>query len=243
MNIIDYIIIAVFAFGILSGMHKGFLASGLSTLGFAASWFGAQALYEKIANFALSNSTLMAVLNQYLEPDDFFANFQQANTAITTVLAGGESAISELVNQVGANFSFIGNAFSANIRMQAFEKLGLNTVSQYFNQTLWVAVFNVMAFLAAFIVLYAVANLIVNLIDHVVCLPILRGADWLVGGVFGFLRASVVVVIILIIMPMLLNFIDPALTESLKKGSALFSFASQLDILNVGNWLNTLMMG
>ena len=64
MNIVDYLILAILGFGLLSGMHKGSITSGLNTLGFVASWFGAQRLYARIANFALSNTTLMAVLNQ-----------------------------------------------------------------------------------------------------------------------------------------------------------------------------------
>ena len=55
MNIVDILIVAILAFGVLAGMHKGLIASGLSTVGFVAWWLGAQSLYEKIANYALSN--------------------------------------------------------------------------------------------------------------------------------------------------------------------------------------------
>ena len=74
MNIVDILILAVLVYGLLSGMHKGFIASGLSVAGFIGSWFGAQMVYERIANLALSNTTLMAVLSQYLEPEAFFAS-------------------------------------------------------------------------------------------------------------------------------------------------------------------------
>ena len=64
MNIVDILILAVLAFSLLAGMHKGFITSLLSTFGFVGSWFGARLVYERIANLALSNTTLMAVLNQ-----------------------------------------------------------------------------------------------------------------------------------------------------------------------------------
>ena len=82
MNIVDYLILAILGFGLLSGMHKGSITSGLNTLGFVASWFGAQRLYARIANFALSNTTLMAVLNQYLEPEEFFSSAAEATMAV-----------------------------------------------------------------------------------------------------------------------------------------------------------------
>ena len=87
MNIVDILIVAILAFGVLAGMHKGLIASGLSTVGFVASWLGAQSLYEKIANYALSNQTLMAVLNQYLEPEEFFTTPQQAMTTVSQVVS------------------------------------------------------------------------------------------------------------------------------------------------------------
>ena len=72
MNILDLLILAILAYGLLAGMYKGMLTSLMSLLAFGGAWFGAKALYARIANFALSNTTLMAVLNQYLEPEEFF---------------------------------------------------------------------------------------------------------------------------------------------------------------------------
>ena len=107
MNIVDYVIIAILAYGLLSGMYKGSIASGLSTLGFVGAWAGAKAVYAKIAHMALSNTTLMAVLNQYLEPDSFFESHSQAVMNVKDVIAGGEEAISAAVESGGSQFKFI----------------------------------------------------------------------------------------------------------------------------------------
>ena len=237
------IIIAAFVYCLLAGMYKGMIASGLSLFGFAGAWFGAQAVYGSIANLALSNSTLMAVLNQYLEPAGFFADHAVAASSVSDIVAGGESAISAAVNSVGENFSFISEAFSANVRNQAFANLGISTMSDYFNQTLWVAVFNVAAFIVAFIVFYIAISLVVNLLDHVVSFPVLRSCDWLVGGVFGLLRATVVVVLMLTVLPALTNVVNPELTANLLSGSALYTFASQLDLIGAAGWIRGLVMG
>ena len=243
MNIVDFIIIAVLAYGLFAGMYKGSITSGISLIGFGGAWFGAQAVYGRISHFALSNSTLMAVLNQYLEPDSFFENHAHATMAVSDVIAGGEAAMRSAVESVSGTFSFIADAFNENIRMQAFQNIGISSLSDYFNQTLWVAVFNVVAFLAAFIVLYIVINLVVNMLDRVISFPVLRGFDWLIGGVFGFLRASVVVVLILTILPMLTNLIDPALTNELITGSTLFTFAYQFDLLGAVDLVKGLIAG
>jgi len=243
MNIVDYVIIAILAYGLLSGMYKGSIASGLSTLGFVGAWAGAKAVYAKIAHMALSNTTLMAVLNQYLEPDNFFESHAQAVMNVKDVIAGGEEAISEAVASVGSQFKFIADAFSANVRNQAFANLNLSTMSDYLNQTLWVAVFNVVAFIAAFVVLYIVIGLVVDLLDHVICFPVFRGCDWLFGGVFGLLRSSVVVVLVLSVLPALTSVISADLTTQLLQGSALYTFASQFDPMQVGTMITNLIMG
>ena len=243
MNIVDIIILAIFVYFLLAGMYKGTISSGISLFGFAGAWFGAKSVYQSIAHLALSNSTLMAMLNQYLEPETFFTDHSIAVSRIGDVLAGGESSIQAVVNSVGKNFGFIADSLSANIRTQAFANLGITTMADYFNQTLWVAVFNVAAFVLAFIGLYIIISIIVSLLDHVISFPVLRTFDWLVGGIFGLLRATVVVVLVLNILPTLTNIIDPELTSNLLSGSTLYTAASQLDLLGVAGWLKALVLG
>ena len=236
MNIVDILILVILAFSLLAGMHKGLWASALKTLGFIGSWFGARMVYERIANIALSNTTLMAVLNQYLEPETFFASSTQAATTVAEVVSGGESAIQAAVSTVASKISVISRAFEANIRNQAFAKLNITTLADYLDQTIWQAVFNVVVFLLAFIVIYAVVSLFVNLLDNVIRFPVLRMFDWLFGGICGLFRGVVVAVLVLCILPSVVSLISPELTQSLISGSMLYSFVSQLDFLSVANF-------
>lgn len=243
MNIVDIIILVIFVYCLLVGMYRGTIASGLSLIGFAGAWFGAQSLYQSVATLALSNTTLMAVINQYLEPETFFKESAVAVSTVRDVISGGEAAISAAVASVGDNFGFMAEAFSANVRNQAFANLGISTMADYFNQTLWVAVFNVLAFIAAFAVLYIAITLLVSLLDNVISFPVLRAFDWLIGGVFGLLRATVIVVLVLNILPALTSIMSPELTTDLLSHSTLYTFASQLDLLGVAGWIKSLVMG
>ena len=241
MNIVDILILAVLAFSLLAGMHKGFITSLLSTFGFVGSWFGARLVYERLANLALSNTTLMAVLNQYLEPDSFFASKAQAATTVAEVVSGGESAIQAAVSTVSEKISIISKAFEANIRNQAFVRLNITTLSDYLDQTIWQAVFHVLAFLVAFILIYAVVSLLINLLDHVVRFPVLRMFDWLPGGLCGLIRGSVVAVLLLTLLPSIISLINPDLTQTLISESTLYSYVTQLDFLHVGKMITQLI--
>ena len=233
MNIVDILILAVLAYCLFAGMHKGFIASFMSLGGFVASWFGAKAVYLQLSNMALSNTTLMAVLNQYLEPENFFASKAQAAMSVTEVVSGGETAIKSAVSSISEKIPVIAEAFEGNIRNQAFSRLGITNLSDYLDQTIWMAIFNVLAFIVAFIVIYALVSLVINLLDHVICFPVFRMFDWLLGGLCGLGRGVVVAILIMCIAPSIMSLLAPELTSELMGGSMLYSYVRQLDYLGV----------
>lgn len=243
LNLLDITIIVILAFYLISGMYRGFITSLLGTVGFVGAWFGAQQLYPRVANLALSNQTLMAVLNQYLEPESFFTSHTQAIKTVSEVIAGGEAEIQNAVAPIAQKLSVVSKAFEANVRAQMFQRLGINTLADYLDQTIWQAVFNVGAFILCFIALYVLACLIVNLLDHVISFPLVRGFDWLLGGLFGVARGLVVVVLVLCLLPAVVQIVSPDFAESLRTGSALYSYVTQMDFLNVGNLVTGLIGG
>ena len=243
LNLLDIAIIVILAFYLISGMYRGFITSMLGTAGFIAAWFGAQHFYPQVANLALSNQTLMAVLNQYLEPESFFASHTQAITSVSEVIAGGESAIQNAIASIAQKLPVVSKAFEANVRAQMFQNLNINTLADYLDQTIWQAVFNVGAFILCFIALYVLSALVVNLLDHVISFPLVRGFDWLLGGLFGLARGLVIVVLVLCLLPALVEIVSPDFAASLRTGSVLYSYVSQLDFLNVGTLVTGLIGG
>ena len=243
LNLLDITIIVILAFYLISGMYRGFITSLLTTIGFVGAWFGAQHFYPRVAQLALSNQTLMAVLNQYLEPENFFESHTQAVSTVSEVIAGGESAIQSAVSSVSNKLAVISKAFEANVRAQMFQRLGINTLADYLDQTIWQAVFNVLAFLLCFIALYVLVCLVVNLLDHVISFPMVRGFDWLLGGIFGLARGLVVVVLVLCLVPAIVQIVSPEFADSLRTGSALYSYVMQMDFLNVNKLATSLVGG
>ena len=241
MNLLDVIIIAILAFYLISGMYRGSITSFLGTAGFVAAWFGARQFYPQVAQLALSNQTLMAVLNQYLEPESFFASHAQAVTSVAEVISGGETAIQNAIGSLSGNLQVISKAFEANVRSQAFQNLGIQTLSDYLDQTIWQAVFNVGAFVLCFIALYVVVCLVVNLLDHVISFPLIRGIDWLIGGLLGLVRGLVVCILILNLLPAVAQIVSPDFAQELINGSTLINTVTNIDMLHVGQMMRTLI--
>ena len=243
MNLLDVVILTILAFCLISGMYRGSITSFLGTAGFIAAWFGARQFYPQVAQLALSNQTLMAVLNQYLEPESFFASHQQAVTTVAEVISGGETAIQNAIASVSTNLTVISKAFEANVRSQVFQNLGISTLADYLDQTIWQAVFNVGAFILCFVALYVLAMLVVNLLDHVISFPLIRGVDWLVGGLLGLVRGAVICVLLLYLLPAVARVVSPEFADNLVNTSTLMNFMNRTDILNVSAMMKTLIGG
>ena len=176
-------------------------------------------------------------------PESFFSSHSQAVSTVSEVIAGGESAIQNAIASVSDKLSVVSKAFEANVRAQMFQRLGISTLADYLDQTIWQAVFNVGAFILCFIALYVLACLVVNLLDHVISFPLVRGFDWLLGGIFGLARGLVVVVLVLCLLPAIVEIVSPDFAESLRTGSVLYSYVTQMDFLNVGTLVTGLIGG
>ena len=243
MNLLDVVILAILAFYLISGMYRGSITSFLGTAGFIAAWFGAIRFYPQVAHMALSNQTLMAVLNQYLEPESFFTSHQVAMTSVAEVISGGETAIQSAIGAVSKQLSVILRAFEANVRSQVFQNLGITTLADYLDQTIWQAIFNVAAFLLCFIALYVLAMLIVNLLDHVISFPLIRGFDWLVGGLLGLVRGVVICILVLYLLPAVAQIVSPEFAQNITSTSVLMNFVKSFDFVNVGQTITRLIGG
>ena len=159
------------------------------------------------------------------------------------MIAGGETAIQNAVSSVSQKLPVVARAFEANVRAQMFQNLNINTLSDYLDQTIWQAVFNVGAFILCFIALYVLSGLVVNLLDHVISFPLVRGFDWLLGGLFGLARGLVIVVLVICLLPALVEIVSPDFAASLRTGSVLYSYITQLDFLNVSTLVTGLIGG
>ena len=245
MNIIDILVLLVLAFSLFAGMYKGLIASGLSLLGLVGSWFGALRLYPTVARLVLENQTLMGVLSNYLEPATFFEDMAisgvSAQTSVSELVARGGDAVNAVADYIGGKIPFLRDAFASNMSSEAFSALNIHTIADYFDQTLWQAVFGVVAFILCFIALYFLATLLVNLLNSVLRFPLLRKIDWLLGGLLGLGRGLVIAALILSVVEPVLTAFSVDLMNTLKDGSATYGLLmgrNAMDFLGVRAAIN-----
>ena len=87
MNIIDFIIIAIMAFSLVSGMHKGFITSTLALFGFIGAWIGAYASFGYLVTVVQQNDGIMNFLRSLISAADLFKTPTLADLEVAAATA------------------------------------------------------------------------------------------------------------------------------------------------------------
>ena len=203
MNMIDIIILAILAFSLISGMHKGFITSTLALVGFCGAWIGAYASYGYLVNAVQQNEGLLNFLQGLVGAADLFKTKALADLEVA---AASAVDIDTAVGEIG--IPLISNLFRENVLGQVFANDGLTKMSEYLTQTLLSSVLNVVSFIIMFAVVYAAVLLLVNLLNNVFRFPALKHLDWLLGGIFGLVRGAVIVMLIFAVVPTLCSALE-----------------------------------
>ena len=196
MNIIDLIIIAILAYSLVSGMHKGFITSTLALVGFCGAWIGAYASYGYLVTAVQQNEGLIGFLESLVSAADLFKTSALADMEVA---AASAADIDLAIGEIG--IPLISDVFRSNVLGQVFANDGLTRMSEYLTHTLLSSALNIFSFIIMFALIYAAALLVVNMLNNIFRFPLLKHLDWLFGGVFGLIRGAVVVMLIFAVMP------------------------------------------
>lgn len=200
MNIIDIGIIIILAMGFILGWYKGFLVSALNLLSYVVSWVVALSTYSSLAT-EIHGTKLGSTLLYFAAGAEKLSDMSVANVPVESI---GFERIEEILSTSGIP-SPIESMMLENIKNNAFQSLGITTLSDYFNQTLINLSLSLISFLIIFFAVKLVCMFVIGLIDYVVKLPVLKQCDKLVGGIIGVLLGCVAVWVILSIVPIFMS--------------------------------------
>lgn len=239
MNIIDIILIAILAVSVLSGMQKGFLTSLLATFAFVGAWIAARAVYPTLSQQFLSSE---------------FMKWLEANISFEPFLEGLSEYAGKYVDAASASMNTIVEGLRANGVSEAIiESFRANTgvfptftVSEYFTEITWQAIFNVVSFAIIFAIAYAVLLLVVNLFNNIFRVPKLRGVDGLLGGVLGAVRGYAVICLVCAVIPMVFTALDSSVIDAILADSSFGAFFMKgdsvfKDLFQVGSQLTDIV--
>ena len=233
MNIVDYVVLGILALSVLFGFYRGFVSSVLNTGGCLLSFGLSFVLYPKLAAVIQGDTELVRTLVHYTDASSRIGDLE---TAITNVGTMTREGIAELVGKVSLPAP-LDAILESNLLNQAYAATGVTTVSDYVSQTIINACINVLCFAVCFVVLFVLISIIVNALKAIFRFPVLKQLDWLVGGVFGFLRGVLICYAAFTVVPLVLTVVPVDFISELLDTSML------APLFNNGNLVMAIMNG
>ncbi len=201
MNLIDLGIIAVLAVGFLLGWYKGFLTTVFNLASYVASWLIALIFYKPLASFILAKTNFDNTLLYLTAGVEKLSDMSVANVDVNTL---GAEKVTEIISSSDLPKP-IENMMLDNILNNTFAQQGINTLSDYFNQTLINLSLSLISFLIIFFAVKLICTFVIGIVDFVAKLPVLKQFDKTAGGVCGVLQAAVFVCIVFAVIPIVMS--------------------------------------
>lgn len=228
-NLVDFLCAGVLALSVLYGLYRGFISGVLSLAALVGAIAGAFFLSPKLSQWLSGNETLTATLLYYT---DAASRLGRLDLALLTVSETTANALSSMLENAKLPEAF------RRVFLSNFEKAaGSQRVSDLLSRTIVNASISILSFLICFFVCYLAALLLIHLISYVFELPVLRHLDSLMGGVFGFVRGWLLLMVLFTLIPIVMAIAPVEAVTNLMETSKLAPYFDSrliLTILGVG---------
>ncbi len=203
---ITVLILVIIGLCTLAGYYRGIIYSAVSIGLTLLSFFLALLMIPVIATPVRESRELYGSLLYYAEGFEYVSE-----TSVEMIHDPAAAIEPETLKEVIDNANMplpLGRAISKNIRTLAYEKRGITTLGDYFNQTIVDVVLNILSLLFLFVVLRVLFGFILRMIDYGRRgLPTLKRFDPLFSCGIGFLHGVVLLYIFFLIAPVILTIV------------------------------------
>lgn len=208
MNILDYIVIGLIALYVLNGVYRGFIPSLLNLGGFFVSWIVSFLTYP-LLSASLVKSPLFLSLTYYIEGAESINNPSLIKMPVSAI---SQTQLDSIMENASLAPPF-DTAVAKNIADQAFANQGLTTLGEYFNQTIYCVIINIVSLLIIFIALRLLLTLLTNAFSFGFSTPQLRHFDYLLGGGVGALRGFFSIHLVFCVIPIFMIILPDLVTS------------------------------
>ncbi len=203
---ITVLILVIIGLCTLAGYYRGIIYSAVSIGLTLLSFFLALLMIPVIATPVRESRELYGSLLYYAEGFEYVSE-----TSVEMIHDPAAAIEPETLKEVIDNANMplpLGRAISKNIRTLAYEKRGITTLGDYFNQTIVDVVLNILSLLFLFVVLRVLFGFILRMIDYGRRgLPTLKRFDPLFSCGIGFLHGVMLLYIFFLLAPIVLTIV------------------------------------
>ncbi len=215
MNLIDIICVLILLFCLLNGFYRGFFNSMLKLLSLFASWVTSFIFYPLVTKALLTFSPVSSV-KFYIEGAERVGNFEVARTAVS-------SYTQEQLNTILSG-SYLpkpyDSAVASNLTTKVFASEGIENVGDYYTQTIYCVIVNIVSFMIVFLVLYFLACFFINAVSFSSPLPKVKHFDRTLGAGVSAIGGFMLMYALYMIIPVILILVPVSFITDLIDNSA-----------------------
>ena len=201
---ITVLILVIIGLCTLAGYYRGIIYSAVSIGLTLLSFFLALLMIPVIATPVRESRELYGSLLYYAEGFEYVSE-----TSVEMIHDPAAAIEPETLKEVIDNANMplpLGRAISKNIRTLAYEKRGITTLGDYFNQTIVDVMVNLLSLLFLFVCFRVFFGFVLRMIDYGRRgLPVLKRFDPLFSCGIGFLHGVILLYVFFLCAPVLLT--------------------------------------
>lgn len=214
------IIIFIIALYFLSGMYKG-LIWNLSVLASSlVSCILALLLMFPVAALFRNNKAIYNSMLSYTEGAESIYDVELRKVNISELT---DEELDVVMNKSNLVFPFRDRVYK-NIINERFKDIGINTLGDYFNESMVRVMINIISFLMIYLILRIVSTYIMSWLDYSFKFFVLKKYDWIAGAAIGLIRGILGIAVIFTIMPIVLTVLNFDAVREMVETNALASF-------------------
>lgn len=214
------IIIFIIALYFLSGMYKG-LIWNLSVLASSlVSCILALLLMFPVAALFRNNKVIYNSMLSYTEGAESIYDVELRKVNISELT---DEELDVVMNKSNLVFPFRDRVYK-NIINERFKDIGINTLGDYFNESMVRVMINIISFLMIYLILRIVSTYIMSWLDYSFKFFVLKKYDWIAGAAIGLIRGILGIAVIFTIMPIVLTVLNFDAVREMVETNALASF-------------------
>jgi hypothetical protein len=202
--VITVLILVIIGLCTLAGYYRGIIYSAVSIGLTLLSFFLALLMIPVIATPVRESRELYGSLLYYAEGFEYVSE-----TSVEMIHDPAAAIEPETLKEVIDNANMplpLGRAISKNIRTLAYEKRGITTLGDYFNQTIVDVMVNLLSLLFLFVCFRVFFGFVLRMIDYGRRgLPVLKRFDPLFSCGIGFLHGVILLYVFFLCAPVLLT--------------------------------------
>lgn len=214
------IIIFIVALYFLSGMYKG-LIWNLSVL--ASSLVAcvlAFLLMFPVAALFRNNETIYNSMLSYTEGAESIYDVELRKVNISEL---GNEQLDDVMNKSNLVYPFRDRVYK-NIINERFKDIGINTLGDYFNESMVRVMINIMSFLIIYLILRIILTYVMCWLDYSFKFPVLMKYDWIAGAAIGLIRGILGIAVIFTLVPIVLTVLNFDAVREMVETNAIASF-------------------